>query len=429
MTIHTEISQADWQQRLKRVVEMMREMSKHTDPQEMVLAYAQRVQQILPTDRLIAISRRGLEPPKYRITRDSKWGLDRNPWKETDRLPVFDNGVMGELLYSDEPHFFDDLNVSDNDPAFEFLSGMRSVIAIPVYDQGVALNMVLLMQQEPNAFERNRFADQVWTSNLFGRATQTLVLSEQVQNAYRTADQELKVIGDLQRSLLPKQLPKIPTIDLAVHYQPATRSGGDYYDFFPIADGSWGIIIADVSGHGSPATVLMAVTHALAHTNPKENVCPSQMLEYINRHLAQRYTGDSGRFVTAFFGVYQPATRQLTYACAGHNPPRLKRCRDGSMFSIDSVGNPPLGIVPDQNYDQSTQTLDIGDQIIFYTDGITEAFNPQGEMFGLPRLDEAIANCMIDAAGLIAAVLAALNDFTAGREAHDDRTMLVAKIM
>ena len=109
MPIHTETSQTDWQQRLKHVVEMMREMSKHTDPQEMVLAYAQRVQQIVPTDRLIAISRRGLEPPKYRITRYSQWGLDRNPWKETDRLPVFDRGVMGELLYSDEPHFFDDL--------------------------------------------------------------------------------------------------------------------------------------------------------------------------------------------------------------------------------------------------------------------------------------------------------------------------------
>lgn len=422
-------SDNDWQKRLAHIVNMMREISRHTNPQEMVLAYAKRIGEILPTDRLVAISRRHLDRPQYRVTRSTTWGLDRNPWHHMDKLPVFDRGLMGELLYSDEPRIFDDLTIRDDDPAAEFLRGMRSVMAIPVYEQGMALNMTLLMRRQPNAFDRSRFADQVWTTNLFGRATQTLVLSQQVQDAYHTVDQEMKLIGDLQRSLLPKQLPVIPTMDLAVHYQPATRSGGDYYDFFPMADDSWGIIMADVSGHGSPATVLMAVTHALAHTNPRDNVCPAQMLQYINEHLTRRYTGDTGRFVTAFFGVYQPSSRQMTYACAGHNPPRLKRCSDGSMFSIDGVGNPPLGITPNQTYDQTTQNLTIGDQIIFYTDGITEAFNAQGDMFGLERLDLALANCMIDASGLIGAVLAALSHFTSGHEATDDRTMLVAKIV
>lgn len=419
----------EWQRRLAHVVDLMREISRYTDPQEMVLAYAKRAQEILPTDRLVAISRRDLESPQYRVTRSTTWGLDLDPWRHAEQLPVFDRGLMGELLYGDKPQILDNLIVPNDDPAAEFLMDMRSVMAIPVYEHGKALNMVLMMRRSPNAFDRDRFADQVWTSNLFGRATQTLRLSQQVQQAYSTVDEEMKVIGDLQHSLLPKQLPSIPTMDLAVHYQPAKRSGGDYYDFFPMTDGSWGILMADVSGHGSPATVLMAVVHALAHTYPKPNAGPAQMLQYINTHLTHRYTANTGRFVTAFFGVYQPSSRQLTYACAGHNPPRLKRCRDGSMFSIDGVGNPPLGIVADQRYDETTQSLQIGDQIIFYTDGITEAFNPQSEMFRLERLDHALANCMIDASGLIEAVLSALANFTAGRDADDDRTMLVAKIL
>jgi len=419
---------ADWERRLARVVEMMRDISRYTDPQQMVLAYSKHVERILSMDRMVATSRRGLDRPQYRITRSTTWGLDRNPWNEQDRLPVFEGGLLGELLYGDEPRLIDDLEVSDQDPAAQFLMGMRSVMAIPVYDQGIALNMVLMMRESAGAFDRDQFADQVWVTNLFGRATKTLVLSIELKKAYEIVDHEMKRIGSLQRSLLPKQLPDIPTMSLAEHYQPVTRSGGDYYDFFPMNDGSWGIMIADVSGHGSSAAVLMAITHVLAHTIAHESMAPARLLEYVNGHLAQRYTSDTGRFVTAFYGIYHPVKRELTYACAGHNPPRLKRCQDGSLFSLDGVGNPPLGIIADQKYDQITQQLQPGDQIIFYTDGIVEAFNPDREMFGLGRLDEALGNCEIDVAGLIESVLAELDRFTRGRPADDDRTILVAKV-
>ncbi len=427
-TNNTDQATADWQQRVSYITDMMREMSRQTDPQEMVLVYGQRIRDILPVDRIVAISRRGLPAPKYRVTRSSTWGLDRNPWEQQDELPVFEGGLMGELLYGDEPRIIDDLQVAEGDPGADFLNSMCSVMAIPVFDQGVALNMVLIMRTRPHAFERERFAEQVWTSNLFGRATQTLVLSGQLKQAYETVDQEMKLIGELQRSLLPTALPDIPTMNLAVHYQPAARSGGDYYDFFPLADGCWGVMIADVSGHGSPAAVLMAVTHALAHTNHTCEACPSQMLEHVNHHLTQRYTKDTGRFVTAFFGVYDPATRRLTYACAGHNPPRLKRCQDGSLFPVNQVVGLPLGIVADEKYDQATLELQPGDQIVFYTDGVTEAFNPHRQMFGTDRLDATLENCTIDASGLIDTVLEALNGFTDGHPPHDDQTILVAKI-
>ena len=155
-------------------------------------------------------------------------------------------------------------------------------------------------------------------------------------------------------------------------------AGGDYYDFFPLPGGQCGIFIADVSGHGTPAAVLMAVTHCIAHTNPGQALPPADVLNYLNRHLATLYTSRNESFITAFYGVYDPADRTLTYACAGHNPPRLKRCRDGTLLALDEAGGLPLGIMPDGAYDQVVQQLQPGDQILFYTDGITEARNPEG---------------------------------------------------
>src|SRR5262249_14012835 len=151
-----------------------------------------------------------------------------------------------------------------------YFAGQRSLVAIPLYDQGVALNMVIVMRKEPGAFAKEQVPELVWMSNLFGRATSNLVLAEELRKANAAIDQELKIVGDIQRSLLPGRLPKIPTMDLAASYQPSRRAGGDYYDFFPLPGNKWGILIADVSGHGTPSAVLMAITHTIAHTYPGE---------------------------------------------------------------------------------------------------------------------------------------------------------------
>src|SRR6185369_10191873 len=122
--------------------------------------------------------------------------------------------------------------------------------------------------REPKAFNPDQFPEFVWMGNLFGRATHNLVLSDELRSAYNTVDREMQIVADIQRSLLPETLPKIPTLDLAAYYQTSRRAGGDYYDFFPLPDGRWGILIADVSGHGTPAAVIMAITHSIAHSFP-----------------------------------------------------------------------------------------------------------------------------------------------------------------
>jgi sigma-B regulation protein RsbU (phosphoserine phosphatase) len=292
----------------------------------------------------------------------------------------------------------------------------------------VALNMVLLLRHEPAAFPPEQFPEVVWMSNLYGRATHNLVLSDQLREAYEEVDYELKVVADIQRALLPAQMPAIPTLSLAAHYQTSRHAGGDYYDFFPLTDGKWGLLIADVSGHGTPAAVLMAVTHSLAHTYPGTHLLPSELLHHVNRHLHARYTARGDTFVTAFYGIYDPATRNLAYSSAGHNPPRLKRCRDGSLALLDRAGGLPLGIFAGEHYRDETHQLVPGDELVLYTDGITEAHNSAGEMFGLGRLDKVLEDCSIGASDILRSVLEALEAFTAGRPPHDDRTLLVAKV-
>jgi len=172
----------------------------------------------------------------------------------------------------------------------------------------------------------------------------------------------------------------------------------------------------------------MAITHCIAHTHPGPPIPPGKVLDYLNHHLATRYLSQNGQFVTAFYGIYAPAERSLTYACAGHNPPRLKRCRDGTLLALDRVNGLPLGIGTERTYAEHVQRLQAGDQIVFYTDGITEADDPSGMLFGTERLDQVLENCALEASALLDTVLRSVEDFTRGRPAHDDRTLIVARV-
>ncbi len=425
----TLLPEGDWQTRLDYIMDMMREMSRQTDPSQMVREYAARTQALLERDRVISLSRRGHESPELRITRDSNSTVETNPWFEQHKHPRVRGGLLADLIYGDEPRVINDLTVPLDDPAHEWVGPYKSLMAIPLFDQGAALNMVLFLRREPNAYRSDGLPETVWMSNLFGRATHNLVLTQELRRAYDEVDKELLAVARIQRSLLPDKLPEIPTLDLAAYYQTSRRAGGDYYDLFPLTDGRWGILIADVSGHGTPAAVVMAITHTLAHTYPEPPDPPGALLTHLNQQLARYYTADNGTFVTAFYGIYDPHTRALTYASAGHDPPRLKRCTDGSLILLNAAGGLPLGVIADESYAEATQQLQVGDQIVFYTDGITEAFNAKSELFGKERLDQVLTDCRLTAQGLIDAVMASVDEFAAGHPADDDRTVLVAKVV
>lgn len=418
--------------RVAEMIELVRELSAQTDAQKMVTDFGDRFRRMFDYEGFIALSRRDLPAPQYRITRNSGWEKAINPWKQRDQLPVLEGGILGELLYGDLPVLNNDFVPSPADPAYEYLKDFRAFQAVPHYHEGVGTNMAINFAAEPGTFDPDKFADQVLTHNLFGRTTHNMVLSQQLKAAHATLDAELKTVGDIQRSLLPQTLPDIPRLELAAHYATARRAGGDYYDLFPRADGKWGILIADVSGHGTPAAMVMAVTHAVAHTYAgpdADTTCePCAMLGYINDRLAGKYDVNTVMFVTAWYGVFDPQTLTISYAAAGHPPPRVGR--GGELLQLDQAGGLPLGITPHPRYDTAVFQLQPGDELTMFTDGISEAFNPKRKQYGEERLDALL--CQSPAtrtpADTLGAVLDDVEAFARGVPNDDDQTLLAVRV-
>lgn len=421
-----DIESRNWRARLAVSVEVMRELSRYSDPHEMQVVFSRRMAQLFPVSRQLSISRRGLRYPQFRVTRFNLWTEPLNPWKETHRLPVHEGGLLADLLYADQPRVLEQLALDPDDPANMYLAGQRSLLAIPHFDAGTAQNMVILAREDQDAFPRDRIADLVLLGNLFARATQTLVLSQAVREAYDAVDYELRTIADIQKSLLPAATPRVPGLDVAVHYQTAKRAGGDYYDFFKLPDGKLGVLIADASGHGAPAAVLMAVAHSVVHAQTSPPARPGELLTQLNEHLTRQYTRQSGNFMTAFYAVFDPTHDTLTYASAGHNPPRLVR-RDGGLLTLNRAQKLPLGIKPDEIYPEQVLPIHPGDQVVFFTDGVIEAVNVEGDVFTTDRIDAAISGRPATAEHLIQRILRELAAFTTTVPVADDRTLVVVK--
>lgn len=429
--------QRDWREELKLVVNLMRDLSLIHDPQAAAVMYAQRLRetQLVPIDARISVSRRNLTAPFYRITRSSTWKDEIDPWKNPEKLPMYSSGLLGELVYSDDPVVIDDLpaRLSRDDPAFDLLQGYQLLLAAPTFENGESLNLNVVLVRDAKTFPMDRVPYLVWMSNLWGRSVFNLLLRRELEQSHERLQalnaalaRELRIVGEIQHSLLPSRLPTVPGLALSAHYQTSELAGGDYYDLFDCGDGRWGILIADVSGHGAPAAVIMAITHAIAHLHPGGGAPPSALLEYLNASLAKTYTNGNGSFVTAFYGIYNAKTRQLTFARAGHNSPRL--LRGGKICGLDGDGGLPLGIAQTARYGERTETLQSGDLLMLYTDGIVEARNPTDELFGVDRLDQALITAKANADESIAAVISAVEAFTAGAKLLDDRTLLAAAV-
>jgi sigma-B regulation protein RsbU (phosphoserine phosphatase) len=192
------------------------------------------------------------------------------------------------------------------------------------------------------------------------------------------------------------------------------------------------MFIADVSGHGTPAAVLMAITHAVAHAQPGTHTPPAAMLGYLNDQLTRSYTR-SGTFVTAFYAVLDPRALTLAYSRAGHNPPRL--VRGDRVLSLDEDGGLPMGILDGQAYGQVKVKLERGDLLLLYTDGITEAMAPRDgqaprDLFGLERLDALLLDCgAASAAGCIERVRAEVALFSENAPPTDDQTLIAIRCL
>jgi sigma-B regulation protein RsbU (phosphoserine phosphatase) len=412
----------------------MKAISGIRDPEELVSVYWNGIGELISVDDYVAVSRRGEASPFYRVTRSSRFTEHVNPWTHRERLPRLAGGLLGRIAYANEPVIIENLaeQLQPDDPAYFYLEGFSTLVALPQYDGGESLNVTVMLFPPGVELDHSMIPMMHWQSGLFGRGTQNLVLRNQLSTALSALDRELKVVGEIQRSLLPRELPQMPGFDLAAFYETSARAGGDYYDFFPLHDGAWGIFIADVSGHGTPAAVVMAITHALAHAHPATHKTPVDLLKYLNAHLARSYTRD-GTFVTAFYAVIHPAQRTIVYARAGHNPPRL--VRGNQILALDENNAIPLGIQDDERFAQATTTLQSGDLLLLYTDGITEAAAPvdasgSREMFGVNRLDTLLLKSRAcSAAECVSGIRAEVAAFCENAPKTDDQTLIAIRCL
>jgi len=415
-----------WEERLGHIVNTVRELSHAFEPQAMVERSAERMQEFMPVRRLLTATRRGFEPPYYGFARVRSWEEKAELTQDPSAFDEVRGGVLGELLFAGEPRIIEELRVAADDPAARYLAGQGSLIAIPVFDQGVAVEMVFQTRDRPRAFNPERFPEMVWLTNVLARAAFYAGTAEQLRRANAKLDRDLGYIATLQQALLPRAVPDIPGMRVAVRYEPSERSGGDYYDFFNLPDGRFGILLADISGHGTATAVLMAITHSIAHLYPRAAARPSSLLGFLNRHLAARYTAGTNTFVTAFHAIYDPVRKRLSYAVAGHPAPRL--LRDGSLTLLDRGRGPPLGLWVTQRYTDSTVAVRPGDDLVLFTDGLTEARDPDGEVFGENRLDEALGAAG-DFDGLVDTLASAVAGFARERALEDDWTILALRVL
>lgn len=421
-----------WREELEIIDRTMKSISGVTEPEKFVELYWGGIGELLAIENFVAVSRRNIEAPYFLVTRSSRFTEHFNPWTEREKLPKLSGGLLGELAYGNGPRVIEDLPsvLGDDDPAHFYLQGFGTLICLPQYDGGEALNTTVFLLPIGVELDLSMVPILHWQGGLFGRGTQGLVLRKQLSEALHSLDRELQIVGNIQRSLLPSKLPIVPGFEFAADYETSARAGGDYYDFFPLDKGRWGLFIADVSGHGTPAAVLMAITHAIAHSQPGAHTPPGALLEYLNNELARAYTLD-GTFVTAFYAILDPSNGKLTYSSAGHNPPRL--ARENRMHSLNDSGSLPLGIVEGQSYGQSETVLEPGDMLLLYTDGITEAMAPavegHQELFGLDRLDSILLECgSRSAAGCLERISEGLKQFCNGAPATDDRTLIAVRV-
>lgn len=235
-------------------------------------------------------------------------------------------------------------------------------------------------------------------------------------------EKELQIAREVQESLMARDMPAIPGFELAAAWRPAKEIAGDFYDVFRLPGGRWGILIGDVADKGAAAALYMAMVHSLILSAALREPSPASVLMDVNQTILRQ--AFSLVYVTAFLAVLDPKKSRLRYANAGHNPPLLRRAT-GEIETLMRTGS-VLGMIDDQRISEATITLEPGDALVLYTDGVTEAQqpDPDDQDYGMPRLVAALAAAPRPAGELLAYLEADLNHFSTGAALQDDVTML-----
>jgi len=237
-------------------------------------------------------------------------------------------------------------------------------------------------------------------------------------------EREIELAASIQKTILPVSLPEVAGLRLAGGNRPTRQVGGDYFDVFPLPDGRTAFCVADVAGKGVPAALLVSTLHACLRILLDLGVADLPgFVGRIHRHLLG--FSSTRKFVTLFFAVFDPSSREVRYLNAGHNPGI--HLSGGETTLLPSSG-PPIGILPDVVHRESTISLGVGDTLVLYSDGITEAVNAEDEEFGMERLIALVKKGRnVSPRSLSGAIFGAVSEFTRGVSQYDDQTVLIAR--
>ena len=250
---------------------------------------------------------------------------------------------------------------------------------------------------------------------------------EQEMRRRERIEQELRVARSIQQASLPKEVPTLEGWQISPLYRPAHEVGGDFYDFHLLSEGRLGVVVGDATGKGVPAALVMSTTCGMLRlaAQASDSSSPSEVLSWVNEALLARIPANM--FVTCFYAILDPESGSLTYANAGHDLPYLRRRGGGGDAEELRARGMPLGLMPSMNYEEKEIVLDAGQSALFYSDGLVEAHDPKGEMFGFPRLQALIAEHGTDRS-LGDFLLEELYSFTGeGWEQEDDITFLTLR--
>lgn len=300
----------------------------------------------------------------------------------------------------------------------------RAELAVPVVSNGQVLGALNLESDRLGAFgpEDAEFVE--FFASAAALSIEKSLLHRQVLEKQRI-EHQLAVAHEVQKGLLPAGPPRLQGYDLAAVQLPTWTIGGDYFDFIPLPDGQLGLVVADVSGKGIPAALIMATFRAALRSELRRRPARPALMQALNRLLLE--PREEARFVTAVFGSLQPGSGRLGYVNCGHNPPLLLRA-DGRAERLD-CGGMALGMLPDAGFVSGSVHLRPGDTLALYTDGVVEPTGAGDEEFGVGRLHDVLKGrgAGRSAAETVLAVVEATRAFTGRDRYDDDFTLVVVK--
>lgn len=303
------------------------------------------------------------------------------------------------------------------------ISGIRSLVAAPLADAEGTLGMIVL----DSTVASRRFGEEdlellATLASAAALKIRNLSLAEEAA-ARRRLEQELALARRIQEGLLPSRMPQLPGWSILARNKASRGVSGDFFQFFPrVARRELGIVIADVSGKGIAAALLMAAIEALAEAPVEDGLPPDEICTRLSRGIFKRTPTE--KYATAIVAVLDPASGTLRYVNAGHNPAIVARA-DGRLERLGPTGV-PLGLLEKAAWRCAETTLASGDMLVLYTDGITEAENPDEEEYGLARLEAIVGRSFRQGVDLLADEIARdLAEFARGVPFHDDRTLVL----